>query len=321
VTGGTGFIGSHLVDLLVARKWSVRCLVREKRSPSWLQGRPIEYCPGDCCNPASLRQAVRGVDVVFHLAGTTKAVNARTYFEVNTVGTDNLLHACEESNPGIKAFVYVSSQAAAGPSGLVANTEADPCAPVSAYGRSKRQGEELTLARRGTIPVVVVRPPAVYGPRDLAFFPLFKLASCGIQPRLAGEGQRFSLCYVGDVVRGLLLVAEKEESRGEIFFLSDGRDYGWKEIGDAFARAAGRKTLCVPVPRSFIWTYAVAAEMVAAIRRRAAVINRDKVMEMVQPGWVCDNDKSRRLLGFEPQVTLDEGARLTFGWYKEAKWL
>ena len=184
-------------------------------------------------------------------------------------------------------------------------------------------------ARRGACsgnvrkdPVVVIRPPAVYGPRDRGLLPLFKLLSWGIQPRLARRGQRFSLCYVEDLVRGLLLVAEKEEARGEIFFLSDGKDYGWKEIGDAFARAAGRRaTRGFPVPESFIRAYAAIADMVAALRRRPALLNRDKVKEIVQPGWVCDNGKSRRLLGFEPHVTLDEGARLTFGWYKEAKWL
>ncbi len=135
------------------------------------------------------------------------------------------------------------------------------------------------------------------------------------------KGPCSSLCYVKDVVRGLLLVAERG-GPGEIFFLSDGKDHGWKEIGrDAFARAAGRRAVRdVTVPESFIRTYAAIADMVAAVRRRPALLNRDKVKEMVQPGWVCDNGKSRSVLGFEPRVTLDED-RLTFAWYKEAKWL
>jgi dihydroflavonol-4-reductase len=321
VTGGTGFIGSHLVNALLDNNWSVRCLVRGTGNASWLEGLSIERCPGDCCDPMSLPQAVQGVDVVFHLAGVTKALDERTYFTVNAAGTDNLVRACLECNPKLKTFLYVSSQAAAGPSAGCPSTEEDRCEPVSAYGRSKRQGEELALAFSAKIPVVVVRPPVVYGPRDRALLPLFKLLSWGIQPRLAGRGQRFSVCYVKDIVRGLLLAAQKDEARGHIFFLSDGRDYGWKEIGNAFARAVGRRASSVPLPRSLMWGYAAVSDAVAAVRRKPALLSCGKVKEMVQAGWVCDSGKSRRLLGFEPHVGVDEGARLTYAWYKEAKWL
>ncbi len=321
VTGATGFIGSHLVDALVERKWSVRCLMHGNGSASRLRGLPIEHCSGDCCDAESLSEAVQGVDVIFHLAGVLKALNAQTYLEVNAGGTDNLLRASAEFNPGIRAFVYVSSQAAAGPGARAAKTEADICAPISDYGKSKRRGEEFVLARSAKIPVVVIRPPLVYGPRDRNLLPLFKLLSWGIQPRLTGKGQRFSLCYIEDLVRGLLLAAEKEEARGEMFFLSDGQDYGWKELGDAAALAIGRRARAFPVPKSLIRAYAVISDLIAALRRRPTLLDRTRTKEMMEPNWVCDIGKSGRLLGFEPRVTLDEGARLTLRWYKEAKWL
>ncbi len=321
VTGATGFIGSHLVDALVGRNWSVRCLVRGNGNASRLGALPVERCVGDCGYPTSLREAVRGVDVIFHLAGTTKALNAHAYFRVNAVGTENVLRAAVEFNPGIKAFVYVSSQAAAGPSVRVGKTETDLCAPISPYGQSKRRAEELALAQSASIPIVIIRPPLVYGPRDRNLLPLFKLASSGIYLRLAGSGQRFSLLYVEDLVRGLLLGAEKEEARGGIFFLSDGQDYGWKEIGNAAALAAGRRARGFLLPKSLILVYAVAGGVVAAIRRKPSLLDRGRAKEIVGPSWVCDIAKSRRLLKFEPRVTLDEGARLTFRWYKEAKWL
>lgn len=321
VTGGTGFIGSHLVDVLLDKKWSVRCLVRGNRQDSWLQGLPIERCAGDCRDGMSLKAAVRGVDVIFHLAGVTKARDAKTYFEVNATGTDNLLHACLEVNPEVKTFIYVSSQAAAGPSIGRATTETDRCAPVSDYGRSKLRGEETVFGYSGKVPVVVIRPPVVYGPRDRDLLPFFRLLSCGIRPRLMARGQRFSLCYVNDLVDGLLLTAEKDEARGGIFFVSDGQDYSWDEIGEAFSAACERKTHCVPIPKAMLWACAAGADVMAAVCRKPALLSYGKVKEMVQSGWVCSNNKSRRLLGFKPRIGLQEGAELTFLWYKAAKWL
>jgi nucleoside-diphosphate-sugar epimerase len=269
----------------------------------------------------SLKEAVRGVDVVFHLAGAIKALDTQTYFRVNAVGTDNLLRACVKFNPDLKAFVYVSSQAAAGPSGRAAKTEADESAPISPYGKSKRRGEELVLGRSGRIPVVILRPVLVYGPRDRNLLPLFGLVSSwGIQPRIMG-GQRLSLLYIEDLVRGLLLASEKEEARGEIFFLSDGQDYGWKDIGRAAALAVGGRARTFPVPKWLIWASAIMGQMIAAFSRRPALLDYGRAKDMVQQSWVCDIGKSRRLLGFEPRVTLDLGARLTFQWYKEARWL
>ena len=116
VTGGTGFIGSHLTEALIRKGVQVRCLLRKTSDLKWLKGLPIEFVHGDCNDKTSLEKAVRGVDWVFHLAGVTKAIKEETYFEVNGLGTENLIHACLENNPRLQKFIYISSQAAAGPS-------------------------------------------------------------------------------------------------------------------------------------------------------------------------------------------------------------
>lgn len=321
MTGATGFVGSHLVDALLGRNWSVRCLVRANRSSSRVQGLPVEVVHGDCRDPASLRDAVRGVDVVFHVAGIVRGLNARAFLEVNAIGTHNLLRAAAEFNPATKAFIHVSSQAAAGPSGGNASRESDMRPPISAYGRSKRQAEELVLAQSAKIPIVIIRPPIVYGPRDRNFLPIFRLVSKGIQPCIAGKSQRFSICYVDDLVRGLLLASDKEAALGQVFFLSDGREYGWEDVGNAVALAAGRKVRQLPVPKFFVMAGALAGEAIGVISRKPPTLNFGRAKEMVGYNWVCDINKSRNLLGFEPRVTLEEGIGLTLRWYKEAKWL
>ena len=211
VTGGTGFIGSHLTEALIRKGVQVRCLFRKTSDLKWLKGLPVEFVPGDCNDKTSLEEAVRGVDWVFHLAGATKAIKEETYFEVNGLGTENLIHACLENNPRLQKFIYVSSQAAAGPSrNGSSKKELDPCEPVSFYGRSKRMGEESVLAHAHELPALILRPSAVYGPRDKDIFALFKCLSRRIKPCLTGRHQRLSLCYVQDIVQGMLLAVETQ---------------------------------------------------------------------------------------------------------------
>jgi nucleoside-diphosphate-sugar epimerase len=322
VTGGTGFIGSHLTEALVRKGVQVRCLHRKTSDLRWLKGLPIEFVQGDCNDKTSLEKEVRGVDWVFHLAGVTKAIQEETYLEVNGQGTENLIRACLEKNPRLQKFIYVSSQAAAGPSRNGCNKkESDPCEPVSCYGRSKLVGEEWVLTHAHQLPALILRPSVVYGPRDKDVFAFFKCLSRRIKLCPAGLDQCISLCYVQDIVQGILSAAETPTKSGDIFFLSDGNDYRMEEIGDILAQAMGITAFRIRIPRRMIWGIACCSEFLSAFLRRPSLLNKDKAEEMLQKDWVCDITKAKTLLGFEPGVPLLEGARLTFEWYKEEKWL
>jgi nucleoside-diphosphate-sugar epimerase len=322
VTGATGFIGSHLVEALLQRGDEVRCLIRKTSDLRWLRGLPIEATQGDCNDKSSLAEAVKGVDQLFHLAGVTKAVEERTYFEVNALGTENLIHACLEHNPHLQKFIYLSSQAAAGPcQNEDKKKESDRCEPVSPYGQSKRMGEDFALAHAHELPLLILRPSAVYGPRDRDIYTFFKLLSKRIKPCLSGQEQRISLCYVQDIVQAILLASETKKSGGEIFFLSDGQGYRWEEVGDIFAEAMGITPICIRVPEWMILGIASISEYFSKISGKPALLNRGKVEEMVQKNWVCDITKAKEVLGFQPTVPLMEGARLTFEWYKRENWL
>jgi len=322
VTGATGFIGSHLVEALLQRGVEVRCLLRKTGDLKWIKGLSFETTLGDCCDKTSLRKAVKGVDQVFHLAGITKAVKEKTYFEINAFGTENLIRACLENNPHIKKFLYLSSQAAAGPcrNGNI-KKESDPCEPVSAYGQSKRMGEELALVHAHEIPLLILRPCAVYGPRESDIYTFFKLLSKRIKPYLTGQDQRISLCYVQDVVQAILLAAESQIKSGEIFFLSDGYDHRMKEILDIFAQTMGINALRIRVPKQMILGIAFFSEYFSKISRKPSLINKSKAMEIIQEDWTCDIKKARTALGFEPRIPLAQGAKLTFEWYKKENWL
>jgi len=311
-----------LTEALVRKEMQVRCLLRKTSDLKWLEGLPVEFVPGDCNDKTSLAEAVSGVDWVFHLAGVTRAIKEETYVEVNGLGTENLIHACLEHNPRLHKFVYISSQAVAGPSRNGSRKkESDPCEPVSFYGRSKLMGEESVLAHAHELPVLILRPSAVYGPRDKDIFTLFKCLSRRIKPCLAGGQQRLSLCYVQDIVKGILLAVETQVKSGEIFFLSDGNDYRMEEIGDILAHAMGITALRIRIPGQMVVGVACFSEYLSKLFGKPSLLNRDKAKEIVQKEWVCDITKAKTLLGFEPKVPLSDGARLTFEWYKKEKWL
>jgi nucleoside-diphosphate-sugar epimerase len=322
VTGGTGFIGSHLTDALIEKGVQVRCLLRKASDLKWLKGLPIEFVYGDCNDKTSLAEAVKGVDWVFHLAGVTKAIQEKTYFEVNASGTENLITACLENNPHLQKFIYLSSQAAAGPCRNGGKKrETDPCEPVSPYGKSKRMGEEAAIAHSHELPIFILRPSAVYGPRDQDIYTFFKLLSKRIEPCLSGEDQHISLCYVQDIVQAILLATETQGSSGEIFFLSDGNDYRFQEIGDIFAQAMEVTPVCVRVPEWMVFGVAFFSEYLSMLTKKPPLLNKGKVEEMIQKNWVCDITKAKTLLGFKPRISLLEGAKLTFKWYKKENWL
>ncbi len=319
MTGGTGFIGSHLVEALLGRGAQVRSLVRQGSDLKWLKGLPVEVAPGDCRDRASLAEAVKDIDHVFHLAGITKAVKEKTYFEINASGTENLIGACLEHNPRVRKFVYVSSQAAAGPcQNGNKKRESDRCEPVSAYGRSKRMGEELALAHAHEISLVILRPAGVYGPRDKDFYTLFKWLSKRINPCFTGK---VSLCYVRDVIHAILLAAESQTKSGDIFFLSDGVDYLMREVGDVFGRAMGVASLSIPIPKWLIFGVASLSDYLSRLSGKPPLMSRGMAEQICQKNWTCDITKAKTELGFNPQYPLSRGAGLTYEWYKNQKWL
>jgi dihydroflavonol-4-reductase len=322
VTGGTGFIGSHLIETLLGKGIQIRCLLRKSSDLKWIKNLPVEYAWGDCRDQASLKEAVKGVDQVFHSAGVTKAVRKETFFEVNAYGTENLIQACLEHNPDLQKFIYVSSQAAAGPSpnGNRKN-ETDACQPVSPYGQSKRMGEELALSHGHKLPILILRPSAVYGPRERDIYFFFKLLSKGIHLCASNPDQHISLCYVQDVVQAIYLAAQTRASQGEIFFVSDGQDYPIEKVGDAFARALEIHAFRLCVPKWILLGIASFSEYFSQVSQKPPLINKGKVEEMVQRNWVCDITKAKTVLSYAPGTTLARGAQLTVDWYRKENWL
>lgn len=316
VTGATGFIGSHLVEALLREGIEVRCLVRNPSKLNYLDGLNVKVIEGDCTDGASLSGSVKDVDYIFHLAGLTKAKSEDDYFAVNRGGTENIVKAVLKGNPDIKRFFYLSSLAAAGPSSQGKPlTEECECRPVSVYGKTKFEGESIVYSQRGNMPVTVVRPPAVYGPRDRDLLIFFRMVKSGLVPYW-GKCY-YSFIYVDDLVTSIMLSALSDAGKGEIFFVSDEAVYSTDDVLDAIAEAVERRPVKMRVPR-FAMSF---AGFISERAKGPAIVSKDKIREMKHAYWTCDTKKAASLLHFVPKVKIKEGARWTADWYRIHQWL
>ncbi|ASQ91273.1 epimerase [Prosthecochloris sp. GSB1] len=325
VTGATGFIGTLLVDYLKKRAYRVRVLLRPQSDSAKALAAGVEAVRGDYADPSSLRRAVEGAEMVFHLAGVTKSVDREGYYRGNVLPVRSLLEAAVSAGHGPGRFLFVSSLAAAGPArnpepGVV---EEDEPHPVSAYGRSKLEAERICRSFGERLPVTIVRPPAVYGPGDRDVFQFLKMISGGLM-LAAGDGrtQRFSLIHGKDLVRGILMAALSPAAVGETYFLTSPEGYSWDRVAAVASEALGvKKVRQIRLPKQVILAAGFAGGFAGRLTGRPALLNPDKAAEMVQDYWVCSPRKAEADFGFTAAIALEEGIRDTIAWYREQGWL
>ncbi len=319
ITGATGFIGSHLADYLIAEGTDVRALIRPTSNLRWLKDKPVELVQGDIRDAASLDRFLAGADEIYHIAGLVKARSEQEYFEANETSTRRMLEAAARVAPDIRRFLFVSSQTAAGPaeSPEAPVTEESPCRPITAYGRSKLAAEKLVASFNGSIPSTIVRPPAVFGPRDTEILVYFKTVSRGLNSIIGFQDKRLNLIYSADLVDGIIKAARHPASVGQTYFIASERLYSWPEIAAITGKALGRKYLTLRIPHAVVYAVAGVAQTIAAVRGKAATLNIEKARDLTRRYWVCDAAKARRDLGFGERHTLDEAFARTIGWYRE----
>jgi nucleoside-diphosphate-sugar epimerase len=313
ITGGTGFIGAHLMEKLAASGEAVRALVRRKTTLP----HGVEAVSCDLAIGAGLDDALRGADTVIHLAGVTKALRAADYYTGNVRVTENLARALAGREV---RFVHVSSLAAMGPSpdGNPIGEDAEP-RPLTHYGKSKLEAERTV--RHLTPNAVIVRPPVVYGPRDTDVFQLLKSISRGVVLEIAGGERWFSAIYVKDLCDGLLAAARSPRAGGRTYFLAHSKPLSWSEFGAAAARILDRRPRVLQVPVPVANAVGACAEVWARLTGKPGIISREKIREAQCASWTCDTRRASEELGFTAPTSIEVGLAEALAWYKEAGWL
>ena len=335
VTGGSGFVGWHLAQALVARGDEVTCLVRKTSQVDRLRSLGVQLAMGDVADRESLAAAVGGKSVVYHLAALAGALRLASLYCVNEQGAGNVAEACaQQTDPPV--LVLVSSLAADGPAPEGRpRIETDPPRPVSHYGRSKRAGELATRRFADRVPISIVRPGIVFGEADRNCLPLFRsVQRFGTHMAPSFAPHKFSMIHGDDLAALLILAAERGErlasspssdsgsdSHG-CYYAAGDQDPTYHEFGRMIGEALGRRrTRVICSGPIAVWTVAAVLDLSGRVRGKPAFFSIDKAREARAGDWVCSPQKSADQLGYAVAQPLPERLRQTADWYRDEGWL
>jgi nucleoside-diphosphate-sugar epimerase len=302
VTGGTGFIGGMLIHHLVNAGYQVRALTRDRSAHKLPQLAGLEAVSGSLQDSNSLRRLLQGASAVVHCAGAVRGATAADFNAVNVDGVIQLVREALSLSPRPR-FLSLSSLAARAPQ-------------LSHYASSKQQGEQALASMAADMEWVALRPPAVYGPGDKEMLPLFQWMGRGIAPVLGEAHARVSLLYVEDLCAAVLKWLEAGQCESGIYELHDTQagGYNWDEIIASVSALRARRILRLPLPAPLLRSLAGVNVTAARLIGYAPMLTPGKVRELRHPDWVADNTALTAAIGWQPEISLQEGLRRTMGW-------
>ena len=321
ITGASGFLGYHIIMAALEKNLVVYAAIRKNSKIDHIKDLPVKYLFLDYSNVDELAKVLteNNIHYIIHAAGVTKALKQQEYNDINAGNSVTLAKAAKISKSSFKKMVFISSLAAAGPAidlAGVITEQANP-RPVTAYGRSKLLAEkELSKIN---VPLTILRPTAIYGPRDKDIFIMLKTVSRGFDPYIGKILQQLSFVHAADVadVAVQALFVNKEG----IYNVSDGNSYNRYEFANITKKILNKKAVRFHIPMPLIKVLAYFLETTNGWMNKPAVINREKLHELAASNWYCDISKARRELNFNPKFSLTNGLKDSIAWYQENKLL
>ncbi len=325
ITGATGFFGRHLVEYAVEHGIKVIASVRGTSTVNWLEKLKVPIVFLSLSKPEKLSielnditEAHGHIDVVIHNAGVTQSLKASEYYKVNYELTKNLVIALTSLSSKSPKFIFTSSIAALGPGDPVTFKpicEDDSPNPVTHYGKSKLKAEQF-LMNQDKLPWIIVRPTIIYGPREKNFFKMIQSVNRGMEIYIGSKKQMLSFVYVVDLADIYIRLIEGNFPK-KVYNVGDGSAYSAVRVNQIIRSMLNKKTISVVVPKWGVRLIAYFNEIIGRVKHVAPILNRDKVNEMEQLNWMCDNSKIVSELGFSPSTKLKEGIKRTINWYKK----
>jgi nucleoside-diphosphate-sugar epimerase len=320
LTGASGFVGSHILDSLQAHGIVATILLRPSSDKTFLNLSGVEIRNGSITQRASLLAALDGISHVIHCAGCTRARRYSEFYEINQIGTRNVVEAVNACEGRVQRLIHISSLAVTGPATVSSPAiEESPLCPISEYGKSKLAGE-MEVRERCRADFVILRPPAVYGPRDKGFLSMFEAVRYHLLPQ-PNKKQSLSLVFVKDLAETVARCLEVPATSRQTYFVASAETVTARQMAEEIATQMNRWTVPCPLPAALLWPICLAQEVWSRLSGKPALLNLQKFAELRAPGWVCAPSKLKRELGLECRTALKEGIIQTLGWYQANKWL
>jgi nucleoside-diphosphate-sugar epimerase len=321
ITGASGFVGYHLIVEAVKSGMEVYAAVRASSNVTHLNALDVKFTNLDYGSVEALSENIQTnqYDYIIHASGTTKAKSKAEYNLINAEYTRNLAIAAAGS--GVQKFIFVSSLAALGPLSDINSEIRDDSAPhpVTSYGESKLLAEQY-LSSVENLPWIVVRPTAVYGPREKDIFIIFKSINMGLEPYIGRFDQQFSFIYVTDLT-AIILAALHSSVNHKAYNVSDGKKYDRYALADFSKRALKKKTFKFHLPVSGVRFVASVMDRLYARSNTTPALNKEKMSELTAINWACDISHLQADFNYAPSYNLEAGISETMTWYKKNNWL
>jgi len=318
VTGASGFIGGHLVDALLQQQCKVHCLVRRTSDLRWLDRTKVQLHYGSLTDSAPLNDCLEKTDYVFHLAGLTRAKTRAEYFRVNAHACNILYDKCAAHGKNLKRIVHISSLASAGPSlqGQPVD-ENTPCKPLTYYGKSKLAGEKIARQYASSLPIVILRPPVVYGPREVNFLTFIKGISKGWNLEMGCRQRTLSLIYIADLVQAMLKSAVYSSSENKTYFITDGACYLWDEVVETATELLNIRVRSIRIPNSLLGLFGLFMDFLSIFLENAPLLDSQRVIDIRQSAWTASSQRFFEDFKFQPRYDLKKGLSETVNWNKK----
>lgn len=325
ITGASGFVGSHLVEFLQSKDYQLFALVRKKSNTQLLKQLGVQLVTAELTNLlelnlafAKLKKEGVSLDIVIHCAAATNAKNLEGFMQVNCFGTQNLLEVLEKNQPSVERFIFISSLAASGPTTLNQVIPLEASAPITHYGESKLAAE--TIVKKSKIPHVILRPTAVYGPREKDIFTMFSLVNNGLHPNIGSHRQQLTFVYVIDLVE-IIAKSITTQQVNQTYFVSDGNIYEKKTLGDLVSKQLKKKTVKITIPLWLVKGIAFISQTIHTLQNKLSPLNLQKYKELKAQSWVCEVEGTFKALEIYPKYNLEQGVAETTKWYLQKGWL
>lgn len=321
ITGANGFLGFHLIQSAIAQNFEVFAGIRKGSNAAHLEQCPVQYSYLNYESADELAKEIAGkkINYIIHAAGTTKALKQEDFEQVNVDYTLNLARAAQKAGGDFLKMVFISSLAAVGPLKEHEGTinEITYPSPLTAYGKSKLLAErklaELEIAS------VILRPTAIYGPREKEIFVIIQTLLKGIDAYIGSRPQQLSFVYATDVADAAINALQLPVKG--IFNISDGNRYGKYDFADTYKRLFHKKALRVHLPQSAVRSLAFSLEKINRWYHKPTMLSREKLNELMAENWICDISKAKQELNFMPKYNLETGLKETIEWYRQNNWI